>query len=395
MDRGTLHKALEEALAACPPETAPSYALSIMMRDAVSCPEKADPRFVRLLEEIRKQPDLEIFNGKMQVLPDQAARTEYQNLASWLLRRASSNGPNVAVADLDRYVEAAELPCTLTLALTGITTDIPREVGHDIHLVPWDSLPYSSQKQSIHERTFFGHTFHMPTCAVIRAFTTPKRHLNATSEVTELPHFPDDTELHDAVRCLGLVRPSALQVIAEWVALPEWVPFLGGSMSLFHIEGFTSNHALSDTDYQQVRELLHRFFNHHAAFRAHLRVPTDRLNRAMRRTTPVDAFIDLGIALESLYLADLEDDRGELTFRLRLRAARFLRTATEDRTTVFDLVGDIYRFRSMAVHTGKVDDTVRGRPVQELLQDGSSLTADTIRRFILCGEPDWKNIILQ
>ena len=121
----------------------------------------------------------------------------------------------------------------------------------------------------------------------------------------------------------------------------------------------------------------------------------DRLNRAMRRTTPVDSFIDLGIALESLYLADMDDDRGELTFRLRVRAARFLRMATEDRGTVFDIVRDIYGARSAAVHTGKVDTTVRGRPIQELLQDGYSLTADTLRRFILCGEPDWKNIILQ
>lgn len=395
MDRTTLRKALEEALAVYPPETAPPYLLPFMMQDAANRSEKADPRLVHLLEEIARQPDLEIFNGKMQVFPGHATRIEYANLASWLLKRTSSQGLEVAVADLDRYVAATELSCTLTLALTGITTDVARDLGRGIHLVPWDLLPHSSQKQSVHERAFSGYTLHIPTCAITRAFTIPKLHIDATElDDTRLNH-PDDTELHDAVRCLGLVGPSALQVIAEWVALPEWAPLLGGGMSLFHIEGFTSDRTLSEADYQQAHDLFHRFLSHPAAFRAHLRVPMDRLNRAMQRRTPVDAFIDLGIALESLYLSDMDDDRGELTFRLRIRAARFLRTTAEDRAAAFDLVRDIYAARSTAVHTGKIDTTIRGRPIHELLQDGYSLTADTLRCFIASGEPEWKGIILQ
>src|SRR2546430_480458 len=178
MNTTTLCRALEEALGACPPETAPSYALTIMMHEAANRTERADPRLVRLLEEIARQPDLGIFNGKMQVLPGGATRMEYANLATWLLKRMSSGGLEVAVADLDRYVAATELPCTLTLALTGITTDVTRDVGRGIHLMSWDSLPYSSQKQSIHERTLSSDPFHMPTCAVIRAFNIPKLHLN-------------------------------------------------------------------------------------------------------------------------------------------------------------------------------------------------------------------------
>lgn len=365
------------------------------MHDAANRSEKADPRLARLLEEIARQPDLEIFNGKMQVSPGNATRIEYAGLGCWLLKRASSEGFDVAIMDLDRYVAAMELSCTLTLALTGITTDVARDLGRGIHLVPWDSLPHSSQKQSVHERAFSGHTFHIPTCTITRALTVPKRHID-TTELNDMRfNSSDDTELHDALRCLGLVGPSAGQLIAEWVALPEWAPHLGRSMSLFLTEGFVSNRTLSDDDYKQAYDLFHRFLSHPAAFQVHLRVPMDRLNGAMRRTTAVDSFIDLGIALESLYLSDMDDDRGELTFRLRVRAARFLRTTTEDRAAVFDLVRDIYGARSTAVHTGKVDVTVCGRPVQELLQAGYSLTVDTVRRFIVGGEAKWKSIVLQ
>src|SRR6266436_8665068 len=51
-----------------------------------------------------------------------------------------------------------------------------------------------------------------------------------------------------------------------------------------------------------------------------LRVPMQRLNSAMRRKSAVDSAIDLGIALESIFLRDTTDDRSELTFKLRVRS---------------------------------------------------------------------------
>jgi hypothetical protein len=118
-----------------------------------------------------------------------------------------------------------------------------------------------------------------------------------------------------------------------------------------------------------------------------------RLNRAMRRVVPVDASIDLGIALEALFLAAMPDDRGEITFRLKTRAARFLAIDEADRRNVSILVGDLYSMRSSAVHTGAVGSMIRGRPVQEILEEGYSLTADTIRRFITHGEPNWNTVM--
>ena len=54
----------------------------------------------------------------------------------------------------------------------------------------------------------------------------------------------------------------------------------------------------------------------------YFRVPLERLNMAIRRVSQVDSAIDTGIALEALFLSDQSDDRGELTFRLRVRGAR-------------------------------------------------------------------------
>jgi hypothetical protein len=82
-----------------------------------------------------------------------------------------------------------------------------------------------------------------------------------------------------------------------------------------------------------------------------------------------------------------------MTFRLKTRAARFLAGAEADRKSVFNLVGDLYGMRSSAVHTGAVGPVIRGRPVQEILEEGYSLTADAIRRFITHGEPNWNTVM--
>jgi len=120
--------------------------------------------------------------------------------------------------------------------------------------------------------------------------------------------------------------------------------------------------------------------------RVELRVPMQRLNSAMRRSSPVDSAIDLGIALESIFLPD---GRGALTFRLRVRAARWLGSTPAERRCLSVTVDDLYKVRSMAVHGGRVPDTIRGRQARELLEEGYGLTATGLVALIRKGDPDW------
>lgn len=118
----------------------------------------------------------------------------------------------------------------------------------------------------------------------------------------------------------------------------------------------------------------------------------------MRRGIPVDAAdaaIDLGIALEVLYLGGTgSEGLGELTFRLRIRAARFLGTDEADKKRLFNLVGDLYRLRSKAVHEGKLaPDKPGGRSTKEMLSEGYAIAAETVRRFITDQEPNWDKVM--
>jgi len=141
-------------------------------------PERAHPSVGQLLEALRAQPSLAIFDGKMQVLANQAMRMEISNLAAWLIRRGRDVGSVRAVADLQRYLEVTEIPFSMTFGLTGLKVDRQCDLGCEIVLVPWDNLPDSYHKHTIYTRflTLFG--FKWPSAAVVQEKILPKLHVS-------------------------------------------------------------------------------------------------------------------------------------------------------------------------------------------------------------------------
>ena len=81
----------------------------------------------------------------------------------------------------------------------------------------------------------------------------------------------------------------------------------------------------------------------------------------------MDSFIDLGIALESLY----HDPGGgdQQSFRLRLRTALFLRENINDRQAVVKDVNRIYHLRSKAVHEGTVGEDQANKDYKEKAEE--------------------------
>lgn len=370
--------------------------IMVQLHQAESGAPNTDPRILNLFQALRTETELKDFDGMMQIVPGGASRLDYKILAAWLIRRARSLRADKALDDLERYLKAEEIQCEATLALSGVNPEVICELGRGISLVPWDSLRDCCEKQSVWERCVMAAPFHLPQGGLIRRFAIPKRHISHEEFQRNIQAYmgsQDETDLNDALMCLALVGPSAPHVVAGWISLPEWVPKIGGAMTLPPLEGFSSVRAYPPDSCARARELFGAFCELNAGLQTRLRLVMQRLNRAMRRVVPVDASIDLGIAFEGLFLANMPDERGEMTFRLKTRAARFLADVEADRKGVFDLVGDLYGMRSRAVHTGAVGQMIRGRPVQEILEEGYSLTADAIRRFITHGEPNWNAVM--
>ena len=309
-------------------------------------------------------------------------------------------GAEEALENLLRFLAAPVLPYRMTLALGGIALDSSCSLGQNITLLPWEEIPDSQGKsQAFAMLSRPGAFVGFPRAGLVRDIDLPRRNVTQTQwQQGEQTHTPIDyTDLRDALLCIGLVGPVAPCELLTWFEPPEWAPLVTLTFyAPLHEASFSSSQWPSEAA-GQARELYERFSQLSKGRKDLMRLRMQRLNSAMRRLNHVDAAIDLGITLESLFLG--EPERGELSFQLRLRAARVLGQDDEDRARVFTLVNELYAVRSAAVHTGRIPTTKKfqARTIEDLLKAGFALAAQAITIFLQTGEPqkdDWTKIIL-
>lgn len=381
-----LSKLIAAALPHTPPATWRDHALTVLLQETDGGRHTPDPSVVALLDNLRTDADLGLFQRRMQVVGGTVAHTvTHVFLAEWLLRRARAVGPDQAVKDLARYLATDRLPYCATIAVGGLTPDRAYDLGHGMRLLPWKDITPSRTKMAIEEAPTFHRSFYHPDGALVREIELPRAHVDL-SETRK--HFRDIdwSDMTDLLLCLGLFGPNAPVLIASWLEAPEWAPVMAGTYSMPFVEGPGRARPFGETDATEAVRLYSAWLGLADDRRAAFRVPMERLNSAMRRSSPVDSAIDLGIVLESLFL---RDGQGELTFRLRVRAARWLGSTPEERKRLSATVGDLYKVRSKAVHEGRVPDTIHQRTTTELLDETYELTARALVALISKGDPDW------
>jgi hypothetical protein len=309
----------------------------------------------RVLRELKSEPALNVFDGMWQEGPGRQVRCEWRHLLLWVLRRAMDIGPDCALQDLSRYVDAVQLPCDLALVVDGIVPDRPHDPGHGIVVLPWADLPDSPEKRGLSDATCGG-SVASTQAAFIRSASYPKRH---ALEHQPLPP-PDFTDLDDALLCAAVAGPGPLARIASFVSVPSWVPaFFQGQWHGSFEQSYLQGRPCTNERLERTAQLCGVFCTLDQHRREGLRLAMERFNLAMRSRSLVDAATDLGTAMEALFLTDV-GERGELTFRLRVRGARFLAAGVEERKRIFALLADLYSLRSAAVHTGRVAPMLKG-----------------------------------
>jgi hypothetical protein len=393
MDYGHLVTILEQALVLtreCGVEQLPR-----MLYEAEQDAEKSDRRAAALLQALQGEPELDIFNGQVQFVGSTGVGLTLHFLADWLVRRAFSVGTEQAASDLRRYLSADDLPFIQVIAVGGLELRESLELGQGVELIPWNALPADRGKRHALESFFRGFSG-FPHAAIVRPMPLPKLHLpsNQTSiQRRDAPKPLEHGDLYDLLPCIVLVGPTAPYPLLWWLEPPDWAPVLGLSFHGGDLEASSISRIKTITDADRVRELVEAFRSLDAVQKDRLRVPMQRLNAAMRRLRSADQAIELGIVLESLFLSDISDDRGELAFRLALRAARYLGNDTKARAALFRTFRSLYTLRSIAVHRGHLGDSLKGvGSVPHVLEEGFTLAAQAISRILADGFPDWNEI---
>jgi len=347
---------------------------------------------------LKAQADLEIFDDRMQQLGGIGTRVTLDQLAIWLIERALQVGSDQTVADLSRYVADQRFLVTEVVALSGIVPEQAFDLGDGIQLVPISNVPSCPQREMLLRKKSGADVTMSPSASAALLCQTrwPVNHSGTMAAISA----SRAADLEDARHVITAVGPSAPIRIIAWEIVPADVPLSNRSFGWTHqLGGGDSNPAsfrgLTSDDLQTVRALRTFFASGTKREKDHLRVALDRLNRSLRGVVPVDKAIDLGICLEAIFLNEPEMT-GELSFRLRVRASRYLATDAGERDRISDAMGVLYGLRSEAVHAGRFRRMViNGTPVATVLENGAQLAATAIRKMILEGLPDWQKVIHQ
>lgn len=347
-----------------------------------------------LVDRLRLEPGAGIFDNKMQAVANGAVRVSYEILARWLVGRALEAGPEQAIDNLHRYLASSSFTCYEVMALGGLEIEKEVDLGQRIKLIRFVDAPDSLAKlllQPSHPMLYLSE----PAIALVRQLEHPRIHFDpGSNHHRELQLSLLTTELDEARLALTLVGPCAPVSFGSWFAPDDSVPsgaVWGGSAGYVEV-GRTRK--LTAEDHAKAREIVRRYRDLAPPVKDWVRIPLSRLNAALRRRSIVDSAIDLRIAMEALFLHDLTDDRGELSFRLRIRAARFLGRDLDERKGLHALFRNLYTIGSMAVHTGGLPPSHEGTETHALLEEGYSTVARAIEEVMLRGQIDWIDVTL-
>ena len=173
-------------------------------------------------------------------------------------------------------------------------------------------------------------------------------------------------------------------------------------MKIWYLGPIGKSAEAGQSEIEKAIRLYEKLVNPNLNVLGKLQIPIDRWIQSKTSQTAVDKIIDLGIALEALYLSETDYNR-EIRFRFSLHAAWHLGEDKEHRERLMKKFKAIYDWRSTVVHTGKLPQKGSGKKkkpytqeeVREFITRAQDLCRDSIIKILKKKKfPDWNNLIL-
>lgn len=144
--------------------------------------------------------------------------------------------------------------------------------------------------------------------------------------------------------CFRLLKSGNIEFIRKEIISLNWYSSSYSPLKVIKRLGRDERYNIKEEDI----EILNNIFNklNHTNNHPNIGLAINRFNLIYYKKSE-DKIIDLFIALESLFLRDIQQ---ELSYRLSLKIARFLETVPKERKELFDFIKKAYRFRSSIIH---------------------------------------------
>lgn len=338
-----------------------------------------------------------------------------------LLIRAIVDGPGEAAQAFADCTTSSSCNFHQFFLLTGVSIPVPVRIFDGITLIPLpesgsqlppylpdiSSEPFRARSISIKDlmaKTLLrveyeiSPIFHRPA-ETYTLQSGPGEHFTIKLKGEEIP----DPNLDVLCQALSVAGRCSVKSVMSWTSLLDYEIFdlsrhmgIGASgYTLFNPgRSFDESVPLSSRQLETIKTLYKGLTQLQTGTWKKLRIPIDRWAKSMAEEDPIDQIIDLGIALESLYVPE---SQSEVSFRFALHAAWHLGKDKTHRQELRKVFKQIYTARSKIVHTGRLGrKTARSLgDVSEFVSRAQDLCWQGINSIIDAGEiPVWDDLIV-
>ena len=178
----------------------------------------------------------------------------------------------------------------------------------------------------------------------------------------------------------------------------------GTIASLIQANRFRNSTKADEDHIEKAKCLYERLVDFDSNDRNKLQIAIDRWIKSIAPESDVDKMIDLGIALEALYVSEPHPERKGIDWQIRHHASAYLKTDACPQETLKKKFQEIYRWRSAAVHKGrlprkKISETKKSpytrEEMEKFVQRAQNLCQKSIRKILDEGKfTDWDSLIL-
>lgn len=321
---------------------------------------------------------------------------EAPELARNLIRAAAILGTDRVMELVFAWVERKPFQYHRHALLDGVATEQTLNLDQGVSVT---TLPASLKELPAHvphyARVLVGDQDFLGSCkvSVTHEAVLPAK-LSKDNYRTFKPALPSigipDFEFGAFCEALSLASNHYVSLIAEWVDYGDWLVLNSGGWlgSIRHIAPYFDK---ADISLEQLENALKLYATRHArGAQGHVDIAISRWIRSkISSASTTDRFIDLRVALEALYLQEMND---ELGFRLATYGAWDLGTSFEKRKEYREILHAVYARASKAIHANTKAFTKKDR--EQLANAQDLCRRGILKRLEESEMPDWNDLIL-
>ncbi|MEE4072652.1 MULTISPECIES: HEPN domain-containing protein [Pseudomonas] len=344
-----------------------------------------------LITLIKNDPSLAVILSGWQVIGLSRHRVTPELFASWIYKKGIDKCD--FERELTEYIDNDRFSAYGVVLLAGLEVDEPIDLGRFGRLTNIYQLPNKKLQLALTDSTDEHALYPQYSAALVIPMSHPV--LIGQPSQGELPVAVSDVmkDLDDVINCLMLCSENSLAVqkVASSIIPADGVPSFGPAEWIhhsFHVRREPIQ--LADSAIVVLLDQLENLGRLSEKHREHVRLPIKKLNEYYSCSDLSDSAVYLRTSLESLFL---DNDSGELSHRLSIRAAITMGGSIQQKLETYRMIKKAYEYGSKAVHRGRLVEK-RNDEVRRTLDYAASVAKQAIKHFLASPIDDWITVEL-